>query len=100
MAIGDGDLAVTGRVTAGNIRHGHLFIQTVTDTVVNGTVFFGDPIQGSGDINVFLTVSSELPWDRIRQTTFANETDSQFTIYLLRTSNWNTRVWWFAIRDA
>jgi hypothetical protein len=97
MAIGDTDLAVTGRVTAGNIAMGSVLITPVADTVTSHIVS-GLNLQGTGDIIIMLSPRTVVPGTTFKQVTYSNESSTQFEIFVLRTNTTATRIHWLAWR--
>ena len=97
----EGDLDVSGSLTAGNIKWGQATVPTLNNLnkPVSVTVT-GLDLKGTGRVEVILTVASTRP-DYMKAVSSQQETPDGFQIWTYRvTSNANSAVNWLALRQV
>lgn len=97
----EGDLDVSGSLTAGNIKWGQATVPTLNNLnkPVSVTVT-GLDLKGTGRVEVILTVASTRP-DYMKSVSSQQEAPDGFQIWTYRvTSNSNSAVNWLALRQV
>lgn len=98
MGLGDGDLAVTGAISAGNIAVGEVSVTPVAGSSTSVTIS-GLSLAGTGGVYGFITPFTRLPGTTFQQATVADLSSSGMTVWVLRDNDTTTTLWWMMIRD-
>jgi hypothetical protein len=95
----EGDLLVTGAISAGNIQTG-LIRFTPEAGVPTPVEVTGLSLRGTGPVQVQLTAHTMVPGTRVVEVGVTSVSPSGFTAWIYRTNAEETNASWLAWRDA
>lgn len=89
---------VDGTLSAANIKCG---VVTITPTPGSPTGFpvSGLTLAGSGELFVQVTPQTAYPGGTVLQTAVGNRTGTGFTVWIVRSNDTPTNLWWIATRS-
>jgi hypothetical protein len=87
--IRNGDLRISGALSAGNFAQGAVTITTVANTPTSQAIT-GLNLQGTGTVHGWVTPNTSVPGTRVIETSVASISATGMTIWIYRTTEFPT----------
>lgn len=94
MALGDGDVSITGELIAGNMARGVVTITPVANTPTSISVSGLSLANNGGDVVGLAFPATSVPGETVIEVTTSDHTTSGMTIYIYRENTTDTNLYW------